>query len=122
MEVQELAAEKAPFLDRGEVLKCKYEGLASVIGSSILSIMVAVVVVIGHPLHPTGKYGLDLSLRVLTVAYILLINPVSYFTAHRISKRVTKDSASRKSLTWVIHRGTSNVAFMAIMLALLLAN
>lgn len=120
MESLQLGTEQKVSLNSVQVLKCKYDGLAFAILSSIIAILLVALVVIRHP-HPTGERGIDLSLEALIVACILLINPLSYFTARSISKLVTAEPANRTALTWVIHRGTSYVAFLAIVIANLLA-
>jgi len=115
MESLSLGTDQTYLLNSVQVLKCKYDGMAFTILSSILAIMLALLVVVRYP-HPTDLHALDLSLEVTGVLLILLINPISYLTARSISKLVTSDGAQRKSVTWVVHRGTSQMAMTSLIL------
>jgi len=123
MEYQELTAEKAPFLDRGEVLKCKYNALAIIIVNSIFSIFLATrfailwsqPAVVRKEIIGPDHFHVEV---ILFVVLIVLLTPVSYFSAWRLSRRLTSDPASRKSIMWSIQLAMHSVVSLVNILLL----
>ena|ERR1035441_9071445 len=117
MKSQELAAEKAPFLDRGEALKGKYNALAFIIMNGIFSIFVATRFAIrwSHAMVRPSIIALEHSSVevILIVALIVLLMPLAFFKAWTLSRHLTSDPSSRKVILWSIQLSMQTVVTMA---------
>ncbi len=119
MQFLELTAEKAPFLSRGEVLKCKYNALALITMNSIVSIFLAIEFAIRWS-HPTVRpifIEMDHSHpeTILTAAFIVLLTPLSFFSAWRLGRRLVLDLTYRKAIFWIVQSATASMLFTANM-------
>ncbi len=118
MELQELATQKTPFLDRAEVLKCKYNALGFIIVNSIFSIFLAIKFAIRRS-HPTVRpifidVGYSHAEIVFAAALIVMLPMVSFFGASTRSRRLTLlDPTYRKVMFWIIQSAMANMLFTA---------